>query len=88
MCDTHLVPWSTDFHHIDASSKEHGLGTSKWSNKKLAATMAEADKCAMLCRNCHTLEHHVQVYGTSFFDTPGIEVKLIYNSTKEPTNVL
>ena len=45
-----------DFHHIDPSKKEFSLGlgglTRAWSRVK-----AEADKCALICANCHREVH-------------------------------
>jgi len=45
-----------ELHHQDPSTKEFGLGmgglTRSWSRVK-----AEADKCIMLCANCHREVH-------------------------------
>ena len=46
-----------DAHHIDPSIKSFGLSqnglTRSWE-----AIKAEADKCKLLCANCHREEHH------------------------------
>ena len=45
-----------DFHHIDASKKSFGLSargvTRAWDKVK-----AEADKCVLVCANCHRELH-------------------------------
>ena len=49
-----------DLHHINGSTKEFGLSqrglTRSWEKIK-----AEADKCILLCANCHREEHAKQV---------------------------
>ena len=42
------------FHHRDPSEKSFGLHNCDRALKKL---LAEADKCDLLCSNCHKLEH-------------------------------
>lgn len=44
-----------DFHHLDPSEKEHGIGKLVASWKKL---VIELDKCILLCANCHRIVHH------------------------------
>ena len=46
-----------DFHHIDPSQK---LFTLKSSNlgKGMTRLYEEADKCLLLCSNCHRTEHY------------------------------
>lgn len=39
------------FHHVDPSQKSFGLAMS--TTKALAAYRAEAEKCVLLCANCH-----------------------------------
>lgn len=44
-----------EFHHKDPSKKEFGLGkafTTNWEKTKI-----EAEKCELLCSNCHKKEH-------------------------------
>ena len=45
-----------DFHHIDSKQKSFGLSadglTRSWERVK-----AEADKCVLICANCHREEH-------------------------------
>jgi len=44
-----------EFHHINPAEKEYqiaGLMRCKWER-----LIAEADKCIMLCANCHKTEH-------------------------------
>jgi ribosomal protein L44E len=43
-----------DFHHRDPSSKEFGLGRFTGS---LARYRTEAEKCDLVCTNCHRLRH-------------------------------
>lgn len=50
-------PVCLDFHHLDPSSKELCLSkmvTKGWSIKR---TMREAEKCIVLCSNCHKKLH-------------------------------
>ena len=48
--------WVLELHHIDASTKEFGLSvrglTRSWEKLK-----QEADKCILLCANCHREVH-------------------------------
>lgn len=47
-----------EFHHRDPSKKEFGLKSSKWRSHRLnKEVFQEAAKCAILCSNCHRLEH-------------------------------
>lgn len=53
--ETH--PACLDFHHRDPREKEIDLAKvaiQGWSEKKI---MAEIEKCAVLCSNCHRKEH-------------------------------
>jgi hypothetical protein len=47
-------PTALDLHHRDPSTKEFALGSSSAS---LARIRAEAEKCTLLCANCHRLRH-------------------------------
>jgi len=46
------------FHHIDPSNKSFGLDFRSISNRKLSVVKAEAEKCRLLCSNCHMELHH------------------------------
>jgi hypothetical protein len=50
-------PAALDFHHIDPSEKEN-LVSKLVSNGCFAAAMAEAQKCIVLCANCHRIHHY------------------------------
>ena len=60
------IPNAYDFHHKDGNTKEFGIGTGDC--KSLARMKVEADKCLLLCRNCHaevhSAEYEVQVSKT------------------------
>lgn len=44
-----------DFHHLDPSQKDFSISQAKgWSLENL---IPELEKCALLCSNCHRLEH-------------------------------
>ena len=43
-----------DFHHLDPSKKEIQLECDRWGWDRL---VEEANKCALLCSNCHRLVH-------------------------------
>lgn len=47
---------SYDFHHLDPSKKDFSV-TDKISNYSFDRIKAEADKCILLCANCHRVEH-------------------------------
>jgi hypothetical protein len=45
-----------DFHHVNPGEKERQIATlmrGKWDK-----LIAEADKCIMLCSNCHRRHHY------------------------------
>jgi phage FluMu protein Com len=44
-----------DFHHINPAEKEDSIGN--MMRHKWEKVLAEVSKCAMLCPNCHRLEH-------------------------------
>ena len=46
---------SLDFHHIDPSKKEFGLGNAHLTS--FDKVKSELDKCVLLCRNCHAEVH-------------------------------
>jgi hypothetical protein len=43
-----------EFHHRDMTTKEFGLGN---FNGTWARVLAEAEKCDLLCSNCHSIRH-------------------------------
>lgn len=48
------IPGAYDFHHRDPEEKDFQVSGSTRSLEKLKA---EADKCELLCKICHVLEH-------------------------------
>ena len=46
-----------DFHHLDPSKKLFGVNTAAMDLYGVEKCEEEADKCILLCRNCHT-DHH------------------------------
>jgi 5-methylcytosine-specific restriction endonuclease McrA len=46
--------WALEFHHINPSEKDFTIGGSSFSFEKLKA---EADKCVLVCANCHVEIH-------------------------------
>lgn len=45
-----------DLHHLNSEDKEFNLGN-KTSTVKLDKVLAEADKCILVCANCHRMIH-------------------------------
>lgn len=45
-----------EFHHLDPNEKDFQLG-SNISTKAWEVLVDEANKCQLLCANCHPLEH-------------------------------
>ena len=56
ICGYNRSIWALDLHHRDAKHKDFGLSvrglTRSWEKIK-----AEADKCILLCANCHREVH-------------------------------
>lgn len=56
LCGYNKSPWAFDLHHLDNSKKEFGLSvrglTRSWKKLK-----EEADKCVLVCSNCHREIH-------------------------------
>ena len=56
VCGYNRYPGAFDLHHLDGSTKEFGLSmqglTRSWERVK-----AEADKCVLVCANCHREIH-------------------------------
>lgn len=51
-CGGTFHPSAYDFHHLDPTEKEGNI-----SNMSRAKAFAEADKCVLLCANCHRVRH-------------------------------
>jgi len=50
-------PAALDFHHTDAKNKE-GLVSKLLGNGCFKRAKEEAEKCIILCANCHRIHHH------------------------------
>lgn len=48
-------PAALDFHHEDPASKEFNIAAGL--RRSMEALEREADKCILLCANCHRIEH-------------------------------
>jgi hypothetical protein len=46
------------FHHTDPSQKSMGLDIRRLSNNSWDKILVEAEKCQLLCHNCHMEIHH------------------------------
>ena len=49
------------FHHRDPSNKVFQLDMRSLSNRSWNAVLIEADKCEVLCANCHAEEHNKEL---------------------------
>ena len=47
-----------EFHHLDPVEKEMQLDMRALSNRNWDIVLAEAEKCILLCSNCHAEEHN------------------------------
>lgn len=47
-----------EFHHLDSKEKEHSLNVRFLSNNKWSNILIEAEKCELLCSNCHKEKHY------------------------------
>lgn len=45
------------FHHIIPSEKSFSVSEKLRNGSSVSAVLNEAEKCALLCANCHTIEH-------------------------------
>lgn len=45
-----------EFHHKDATKKDFGIAADGYT-RSIKIVLEEADKCALLCSNCHREEH-------------------------------
>jgi hypothetical protein len=46
------------FHHLDPAIKSFGIDLRKCSNTSWATLVSEAEKCLLLCLNCHAEIHN------------------------------
>jgi len=46
------------FHHTEYSGKDFKLDMRSMSNRRMQAVRLEADKCILLCANCHARLHN------------------------------
>jgi hypothetical protein len=51
ICGYDRTPFNLHFHHVDPALKEFSLNSG--TGKSLAACRAEAEKCVLVCANCH-----------------------------------
>jgi len=51
-----------EFHHVEPNKKEFQLDLRCLSNRKWEVILLEADKCRLLCSNCHAEEHNPDCY--------------------------
>lgn len=58
-CGYNKCSAALDFHHIDPATKSFALSKSNMS-KSLSILKEEADKCIILCANCHREHHHME----------------------------
>lgn len=57
LCHFNEFPQALDFHHVDPSTKEFGVGASNAATKSLDKQLEEMKKCVLLCANCHRGVH-------------------------------
>lgn len=69
LCKKEYPPPAFDFHHKNPDEKEHGI--SRIILHDFETVKAEADKCALLCANCHRIAHYVD--SNLFIKKPGLE---------------
>ena len=56
VCSYKKTPWAMDLHHIDESKKSFDM-SSGGLTRSWERTKKEADKCVLLCANCHREIH-------------------------------
>ena len=66
------------FHHINPKTKLFELGNSNLLNHSRNKILEEANKCKLLCANCHSLEHSIkEPKNLTIIKKRNIKVKLI-----------
>ena len=61
ICGYHKNIAALHFHHEDSSEKEFKLDARMLSNRNWEAIEAEAEKCTLLCANCHSELHNPEL---------------------------
>lgn len=56
LCGYNRCVWALDLHHIHESEKEFGLSV-RGMTRSWEAIQKEADKCVLVCANCHREIH-------------------------------
>lgn len=56
VCGYNRCARALEFHHLDPSQKDFGLGQKGYA-RSWDAVKIELDKCILLCSNCHAEEH-------------------------------
>ncbi len=56
ICGYSKTPWAMDLHHIDDSKKSFSMST-RGLTRSWERLREEADKCVLLCANCHREIH-------------------------------
>lgn len=55
-CKTVYPDWMYDFHHVNPDEKEYSVG--RIMHRNWETVKKEADKCQLLCPNCHRTTHY------------------------------
>ena len=58
-CGYDKCSWALDFHHIDPTNKNFNIGNDH-NTKSWEKFWEEAQKCELICANCHREEHYNQ----------------------------
>ena len=53
-------PAILDFHHPEPSKKDHMISLMVRKGRGRKAILEEIDKCEVLCKNCHAIEHYIK----------------------------
>lgn len=59
ICGYNQCEGALQFHHLNASEKDFTLADIKPNKISIEELKAEADKCTLLCANCHSEQHEV-----------------------------